>query len=81
MINKSVKFQIYELMLKVAGNDGAEHEIENITNKHGHDADFSSIKSRITNIKTKFPLWDFYTRTCPQTQKKIIGARQVKEVC
>jgi hypothetical protein len=80
MINKSVKFQIYELMSKVANNDGAEHEIEKITNKHGKDADFNSIKSRITNIKNSFPMWNFYTRTCPQTDKKIIGAKKAEVV-
>jgi len=79
LTNKPAAQQIIELMSSVLSEQAKEVYIPTITNRNGDVVSNESILVRITNLKRAFPEWVFYTRTCQQTQKKIIGARPVSE--
>lgn len=78
MSKNTATSKVIELMQEVTRTLGAEREIPEITNRNGGFITVEAIQVRITNNKARFPDWDFYTRTCQQTQKKIIGARSLK---
>ncbi len=78
MTQKTATSAVIALMNQVICTMGAEREIPEIENRNGVPITVEAIQVRITNNKARFPEWDFYTRTCQQTQKKIIGARPVR---
>lgn len=81
MINKTAIEQVKKLMTEVVVCQEKELPIPEIRSRNGEVVSDESILVRISNLKLAFPDWNFYTRTCQQTQRKIIGARPVKEVC
>lgn len=81
MINKTAIEQVKNLMTEVVVCQEKELPIPEIRSRNGEVVSDESILVRISNLKLAFPDWNFYTRTCQQTQRKIIGARPVKEVC
>lgn len=81
MINKTAIEQVKNLMSDVVACAEKELQIPEIRSRNGEVVSDESVLVRISNLKLAFPGWNFYTRTCQQTQKKIIGARPVKEVC
>jgi len=81
LITKTAVQQVYEVMKEVVICTEKEMPIPEIRSRNGEIVSHESVLVRISNLKLAFHGWDFYTRTCQQTQKKIIGARPVKEVC
>ena len=79
MKRKTAAASVIELMENVANGHGKEIFVPDIFNRHGVPVTQESIMVRITNNRPRFPLWDFYTRTCQQTGAKIIGARSIKQ--
>jgi hypothetical protein len=80
LINKTAIEQVKNLMTEVVVCQEKELPIPEIRSRNGEVVSDESILVRISNLKLAFPDWSFYTRTCQQTQRKIIGARPVKEV-
>lgn len=79
MKQKTAAARVIEMMEIVANRHGAEMFVPDICNRHGVPVTHESIMVRITNNRPRFPMWDFYTRTCQQTGAKIIGARPIKQ--
>jgi len=67
-------------MKAVTASDEKEQIIPEIVSRSGATVSDESIKVQITNLKRGFPGWNFYTRTCQQTNKKIIGARKIEAI-
>ncbi len=78
MKKNTATYAVIELMEIVTKAGGSEIPVPEICNRNGLPVTHESIMVRITNNRARFPDWDFYTRTCQQTHKKIIGARSLK---
>lgn len=81
MTPKTAVEQVKNLMREVIAADEKELPIPEIKSRQGEIVSDESILVRISNLKLAFPEWSFYTRTCQQTQRKIIGAKPAKELC
>jgi len=76
-INTTATAKIIDLMKSAAIGDGTEIYIPVvIASRSGAVSSESSILVRINNLKPMFKGWSFYTRTCMQTGRKILGAKK-----
>jgi hypothetical protein len=72
--------QVKTLMVEVLLCTEKELPIPEIRSRSGEIVSHESVLVRISNLKLAFPEWNFYTRTCQQTQKRIIGAKLTEAV-